>query len=97
VTGVAHPPGGDARLSTDEELAEFACSIYNVDRVSDPRGLSDFLAARTRVAPVLQVRSEGAAGNVCASRVGKETLARLTPAALVFLHQQTRHVLTAEW
>ncbi len=57
--------------------------IYNDDRVSDPRGLRDSLAAGARVAPVSPARSEGADGNVCASRVGKETLAGIT-ACLVF-------------
>jgi hypothetical protein len=47
---------------------------------SDPRGLSDTLAAGARVVPVASVRSEGAGGNVRASRVGKETLAGIAPA-----------------
>src|ERR1700680_1008141 len=57
--------------------------IYNDGRVSDLRSLRDFLAAGARVAPVVQVRSEGADGNVCASRVGKETLARAVHAGLL--------------
>jgi len=33
-------------------FAEFGFGIYNDDRVSDPRGLRDSLAAGARIAPV---------------------------------------------
>src|SRR5208282_784649 len=68
-------------LTVEIGLVEFACGIYNMDRVSDPHSLSDSLAAGTRVAPVLQARFEGADGNARASRVGKETLAGFCPPA----------------
>jgi hypothetical protein len=63
-------------------FAEFGFGSYNDVRVSDPRGLGDSLAAGARVASFDKVRFEGADGNVCASRVGKETLAGVVPACL---------------
>ncbi len=77
-------PGGDARRSIIEieYFAEFGFRIYNEDRVSDSRSLRESLAAGTRIALPRLTRSEGADGNVRASRVGKGTHAGVAPACL---------------